>query len=257
MTSSLPIHFDNVRVLTFDIYGTLVDWETGIVENLQTQPLQARLTAHSRQQILETFEELESQVQGQHPDWLEDRILVEVYHRFAAQLGVSDQDPSLSSAALAFGGSMGAWPVFPDTPAAMQKLAKSYKLVALSNVDRESLQKTLAGPLKDVRFDAVHTAAEIGSYKPDLRNFAYLVDAVRRDYGAEKSEMVHVACSLYHDVAPATKTGIRSVFVDREGFCGTKLGPKLDPEDPDAARKTYGFSDQVKSLGELADRLRL
>jgi 2-haloalkanoic acid dehalogenase type II len=241
-SSASPIHFDNVRVLTFDIYGTLVDWETGIVENLQTPPLQTHLTTLSRQQILETFEELESQVQGEHPDW---------------QLGVSAQDATLESAALAFGGSMGRWPVFPDTPAAMQKLAKTYKLVALSNVDRNSLGQTLAGPLKDVTFDAIHTAAEIGSYKPDLRNFEYLVNAVRRDFGAEKSEMVHVACSLYHDVAPSTKMGIRSVFVDREGFCGTKLGPKLDPTDPDAARKTYGFSDEVKSLGELAARLGL
>ncbi len=91
---------------------------------------------------------------------------------------------------------------FPDTVPALQTLKKYYKLVILSNIDNESIARTVSGPLKGVDFDAVYTAENIGSYKPDLKNFRYLVENVK-ELGVEKGEILHTAQSLTHDCVPA------------------------------------------------------
>jgi FMN phosphatase YigB (HAD superfamily) len=100
----------------------------------------------------------------------------------------------------------------------MQSLATNYKLVVLSNVDRASFSRTLSGPLAGVSFDGIYTAEDIGSYKPDLRNFEYLVTQAGKDFGARKEEILKVAQSLIHDHIPAKKFGLRpSVWIKRAG----------------------------------------
>ncbi len=117
-----------------------------------------------------------------------------------------------------FGRSIGSWPAFPDTVSAMQTLSKHYKLVVLSNVDQDSFSRTLSGPLSGVAFDAIYTAQDIGSYKPDLRNFEYLIEHVRKDFGVGKDEIWMVAQSLVHDHRQVKKMGMRSsVWISRGG----------------------------------------
>jgi 2-haloalkanoic acid dehalogenase type II len=134
-------------------------------------------------------------------------------------------DALLDAESTAVAGSIAVWPPFPDTIAAMRKLkARGYKLVPLSNVDRASFNKTLHGPLSGLHdedpsafFDAIYTAQDIGSYKPDLRNFEYLLEHVARDLGIDlkKEQVLHVAQSLFHDHEPAKKMGLHSVWIAR------------------------------------------
>lgn len=121
---------------------------------------------------------------------------------------------------------------------------KRYKLIPLSNVDLASFQQTLSGPLKGCHFDKVYTAEDIGSYKPDLKNFHYLLEHVKSDFGIEKAELCHVAQSLFHDHGPAKQVGLQSVWVDRSGHMGG---------DTSGASEKYGFKLRVETLQELAD----
>ena len=113
----------------------------------------------------------------------------------------------------AFGASVGDWPAFDDTVAALQYLKQHYRLVILSNVDRESFRASQAR--LQVEFDHVFTAQDIGSYKPDPRNFAYLLQRLRSDFGIEKAEVLHVAQSLSHDHVPANRCDLASAWIDR------------------------------------------
>lgn len=136
--------------------------------------------------------------------------------------------PASESEIEEFGSSIGKWPAFPDIVGAMQILAKHYKLVVLSNVDKHSFSRTLAGPLSGVKFDAIYTAEDTGSYKPDLKNFQYMVKNAEKSFGAKKEEVLKVAQSLYHDHIPAKKLGLRpSVWIKRGGD-DAAMGGKLE-----------------------------
>src|SRR5581483_3746426 len=149
--------------LTFDCYGTLIDWESGMVEALKgltdraTRPL-------SRDEILEAHARHESSQQRYTPARRYRDLLAVVYKRLAEEWGVH----ASHEACVAYGRSVGNWPAFPDTPAALQYLKQHFKLVILSNVDNETFQAS--NQKLKVVFDAVYTAEDIGSYKPDLRN---------------------------------------------------------------------------------------
>jgi 2-haloalkanoic acid dehalogenase type II len=156
--------------------------------------------------------------------------------------GKLSQD-EVDTASKDYGAKIGQYPAFSDTVEAIQKLGKRFKLIPLSNVDRGSFSQTLEGPLKGCRFDAIYTAQDIGSYKPDLKNFHYLLEHVEADFGVEKEELVHVAQSLFHDHRPAKKVGIQSVWVDRKGCIGEKAH---------GGSEEFGYKLRVESLGELA-----
>lgn len=123
----------------------------------------------------------------------------------------------------AFGNSAGEWPAFPDTVEAMTRLGKYHKLVALTNVDRESLACTNAGLLNGVGFWRAYLAQDIGSYKPDLRNFEYFLKHLDEDdkseggQGITRDENLHVAQSLFHDDKPAKQMRISCVWINRKG----------------------------------------
>ena len=147
----------------------------------------------------------------------------------------------------AFGRSIADWPAFPDTVEALRYLKQHFRLVILSNVDRSSFAAT--NDRLGVAFDAIYTAQDIGSYKPDRRNFLYLVDRVT-EQGIPKDRMLHVAQSLFHDHVPAQALGIASAWIDRRhdasGWGATA------PVPPDVR---YDF--RFTSLGALADAHRL
>jgi 2-haloacid dehalogenase len=196
------------KVLTFDCYGTLIDWETGIFNGLA--PLARRADgAISRDRILELFGEHEHSQERETPQMLYPQLLAVVYQRLAASWGIAVSREEANT----FGASVPDWPAFPDSADALKYLHDHYKLVILSNVDRLSFRSSNAR--LQVTFDAVYTAQDIGSYKPDERNFRYLLAHLRDDFGFGKTDILHVAQSLYHDHAPANRAGLASAWIDR------------------------------------------
>ena len=228
-------------VLTFDCYGTLIDWETGLFSAMA--PLLARVDSPPfRDEALAVFARHEVAQQAETPDMVYSDLLAAVHRRLAAEWGV-DQDPA---EAAAFGGSIGEWPAFPDTPGALQYLKQHYKLVILSNVDRASFSASNAR--LGVEFDAIYTAQDIGSYKPDARNFEYLL-ARLKEQGIEKERVLHVAQSLFHDHVPANGIGLDSAWIDRRH---DTPGWGATAPVPDNVRHDYRFV----SLGALAEAHR-
>jgi 2-haloacid dehalogenase len=198
--------------LSFDCYGTLIDWESGIYTGLT--PLLARAGADlSRDAVLEEFARFESRQQALTPTMPYSGLLAVVNGQLATAWGVA-ADPAEDAR---FGASIADWPPFPDTVEALRYLKQHFQLVILSNVDRASFQAT--NRLLEVEFDAIHTAQDIGSYKPDPRNFAYLLDRVRQQ-GVAREKLLHVAQSLFHDHVPANAVGLASAWIDRRHATG-------------------------------------
>ncbi|KAL4869848.1 hypothetical protein BDV12DRAFT_166960 [Aspergillus spectabilis] len=206
---------NNYRLLTFDVYGTLVDWEGGIVSALSPSLKKANAEGKfTRKEILVAYETLEKAQQSKTPDMAYSDILATVHAPLLEKLGLPAPSEEESKV---FGESVGTWPAFPDTVEALKKLKQTYKLVVLSNVDRESFSKTNAGSLQGVEFDLIITAQDVGSYKPDQRNFEYMLNAVKEKFGVEREEVLQTAQSQFHDHYPAKKAGIKSVWIKRAG----------------------------------------
>jgi 2-haloalkanoic acid dehalogenase type II len=212
------------RVLSFDCYGTLIDWEAGISEHLGAWigPLRPDVSAG---EVLRAFGRAEAIEEELSPTALYPEILERVHRRLASGWDVAP-DPI---AAARFAGSVGDWPAFADSHGALVALKKHFRLVILSNVDVRSMmasQERLG-----VAFDAVYTAEEIGSYKPDPSNFAHLIAAEERA-GHSRSDILHVGQSLYHDHVPASSAGLATCWIklpSRAGEHGATRPPEEDP----------------------------
>ncbi|KAI9152061.1 (S)-2-haloacid dehalogenase [Paramyrothecium foliicola] len=245
MKTSRPI--TSFNCLTFDCYGTLVDWERGIYTQLQ--PLVQRLPdSHpfrdDRLATLRAFIKQEGIVQRARPKDLYKDILAATYGGLAQELGVevSEQEK------VKFGGSVGKWPVYPDTIDALKRLHKHFKLVILSNVDRDSFKQTLSDVLTGIDFDAIYTAEEIGSYKPDLNNFDYLISHLEKDLGVQKEDIIHTAQSLHHDHVPAKAVGLVSAWIERGEEVESVMGG-----DPKEYEDKVSYTWHFKNMGAMAD----
>jgi 2-haloacid dehalogenase len=218
------------KVLTFDCYGTLIDWETGLYTGLEPL-LRAGRVKLARDAALTQFARHEAAQESATPSMRYSELLAEVHRRLARQWRVRLPEAEH----VAFGRSVPQWPAFADTPAALGYLKQHYKLVILSNVDRASFAGS--NLRLGVSFDAICTAEDIGSYKPDPRNFRYLIDALAK-LGFAAGEILHTAQSLYHDHVPAQAAGLKSAWIDRretrEGW-----GATLPPQG--AARYDFRF----------------
>jgi 2-haloacid dehalogenase len=211
------VRLTEFKALTFDCYGTLIDWESGIVEGL------SKLTGRvgeslTRDQVLEAHARHESHQQQVTPEMPYDRLLQIVYKRLAEDWGVSYSWDE----AVAYGQSVGNWPAFPDSASTLQYLKKYFKLVIISNVDNASF--SLSNAKLAVEFDAVVTAEDVGSYKPSQRNFDTVID-VLSSLGVRKEETLHIADSVYHDLEPASRLGLHSCWIyrrfEQRGFGAT------------------------------------
>jgi 2-haloalkanoic acid dehalogenase type II len=197
------------NVLSFDCYGTLIDWETGIWDALQ--PLLARNRGGvTRAQALAGFGTLENRIERESPNLPYPQVLAAVHAALARECGLRTS-PALDRA---FGRSVGGWPAFADTAEALRRLHGHYRLVILSNVDRRSFAASRRK--LGVRFDAIYTAEDIGSYKPAAANFEYLIRKVGEDLGRGPADVLHVAQSLYHDHVPARAHGLANAWIDRQ-----------------------------------------
>jgi len=208
--------------LTFDCYGTLIDWETGMVEALKglTDRVQRPLT---RDQILEAHARHESGQQTYTPAKIYRDLLAIVYKRLAEEWGVYATHEECAE----YGRSIRNWPAFQDSPGALQYLKKYFKLAILSNVDNESFQAS--NQKLQVQFDAIYTAQDIGSYKPAARNFEYMLEKLGAR-GIAKAKILHTAESMFHDHKPANDLGLRSCWIYRR-FAQPGFGATMNPGD--------------------------
>lgn len=226
-------------LLCFDVYGTLIDWETGILRALKPLTKKDPSKGFTSQHVLEVYHELEREQQQRAPDMIYSQLLATVHPMLATKLGLPD--PSVEES-IAFGDSIGSWPAFPDTVDALKRLSKHFKLVVLSNVDRKSFDESNKGSLQGVKFDAVLTAQDIGSYKPDPRNFEHMLEFAKKEFGVEKDKVLQTAQSQFHDHQPASKADIKSVWVVRSGAI---MGNLKDGGEI--------FDWKFDTLGEMAD----
>ena len=230
--------FDRFRALSFDCYGTLIDWESGISAELVPWASSRGLDVGASE-LLERFARVETQVEREHPATRYPEILALTLDRLGAALGA----PPSPAEREAFGTSVPRWPAFPDSPAALARLAERFRLIILSNVDRGSF--AASNQRLGVTFDLVLTAEDIGSYKPDRRNFDHLLRAIE-PLGVERSELLHVAQSLYHDHEPARALGLPSVWIDRPRAVG---GGGATPAPTGTVEPAWRF----ESLVDFAD----
>ncbi|RSL87439.1 hypothetical protein CEP51_002270 [Fusarium floridanum] len=226
------------RLLSFDVYGTLIDWETGVINGLKPL-LDANNASFSREHLLTIYHELEAAQQVKTPDMKYSELLSTIHPQIAERLGFPKPSAEQDKA---FGDSIGTWPAFPDTVEALRRLGKHYKLVVLSNVDRESFSGSNSGPLQGVPFDLIITAQDVGSYKPDPRNFEYMLREAESKFGIPKAQVLQTAQSQFHDHKQAQKMGIKSSWIERPGaVMGNRENPVYD----------WRFN----TLGDMADAL--
>jgi 2-haloacid dehalogenase len=188
------------RWATFDCYGTLIDWETGMRRALET------IVPGNTSQLLEQYYEIEKQVEGEQPFRSYRNVLAEALRRSARSTGVV----LASGAEHVLANTLPDWPVFPDVGRALSGLrAAGWKLAILSNVDRD----LIAGTARHlpVSFDDIITAEDVRAYKPSLNHF----HRFREKHQPADENWVHVARSYYHDIVPASQLGIRRVWINR------------------------------------------
>jgi 2-haloalkanoic acid dehalogenase type II len=236
------MNLTDFKTLTFDCYGTLIDWESGIIAGLAslTDKLDRELT---RNDILEAHAHYESTQQRQTPAKRYQELLSIVYKRLAEEWGIM----VTWDACVRYGQSIKEWPVFPDSADALRYLKQHYRLAVLSNVDNDSFSASHAK--LGVDFDAIYTAEDIGSYKPAEANFNYMITMLN-SLGIDKSDILHTAESMFHDHAPANRHGLKACWIyrryDQEGF-----GATMQPGD----MPTYDF--RFNSMAEMVEAHRL
>jgi len=201
----MALDFKQFSVITFDCYGTLINWETGILGVLR--PLIKKYGRNlSDAGILELYSTFEPQIQssGYMPY---RQVLGEIVKRFGAKLVFTPTQQEIDSLAE----SIRDWPPFADTTDGLRKLKTKYKLAIISNIDDDLLAHSLR--LMGVPFDHLITAQQAKSYKPSLNNFNLALEKI----GLPREKVLHAAESLYHDIAPTNELGIANVWVNRRG----------------------------------------
>ncbi|MBL8629678.1 MAG: HAD-IA family hydrolase [Rhodospirillaceae bacterium] len=216
--------FSGLRALSFDCYGTIVDWETGLLRALK--PLLDK-TNMSVDAALSAFAGSEAFEEARTPGKRYPLILETVCRTLAAKWNVAVSDDDVR----AFGASVPAWPPFADSSSALKRLQSRFKLCILSNVDHESFAGTERA--LDLKFDLIVTAQDVGTYKPNLKNFRTLLERVS-DMNIAPNQVLHVAESLFHDHVPAQSLGLKTCWIDRrQGKGGGASAAKAVSVKPD------------------------
>ena len=213
--------YDHFERVSFDCYGTLIDWETGILTALHPILTRHEISA-DHDSLLELFGKAEAEHQA-GPYRSYNEILRDVLTQMGGVLGF---EPSLSDLE-SFSTSVKDWPAFKDSSEALRALASLYRLIILSNIDDD--QFCYSQKLLEVEFEHVFTAQQIGSYKPSRRNFEYLIQHA----GVPQDKILHVAQSLFHDISPAKAIGLSTVWVNRRqdlGGFGATLPAEAVPD---------------------------
>lgn len=234
------IDFTSYRALSFDVYGTLIDWEAGIAAVLGEWAGRQGADLDDEALLL-AYSEHEAAVEREYPGLAYCEVLQAAFRRMARELGLPASDEDVQ----ALGRSVPDWPAFPDTTEALERLARRYRLIILSNVHGQGLRGSLER--MGVPFDQAHIAEEVGSYKPSRRNFEVLLGGLG-ELGLEQGQLLHVAQSLFHDHVPGQEAGLETVWInrrhDRPGW-GATPDPRVNVV-PDAEFPTLAaFADAV------------
>jgi 2-haloacid dehalogenase len=216
-----PLDFGRFDVLTMDCYGTLIDWETGILAALRA--------AHpgwpaGDDELLERFAVHEAA--AERGDYLPYRgVLARAIRGIAEDLGIAVTDDAVAN----FSTSVGRWPPFPDSTDALRRLARRYRLGIITNCDDDLF--AASNERLGVTFDWVITAQQVRSYKPSHRNFERALATIL----VAPERILHVAQSLYHDHVPAKALGLATAWIDRRrGRSGSGATPPAEAA-PDVA----------------------
>lgn len=193
--------------LSFDCYGTLIDWETGLLSVLTPWAREAGLDL-TDEELLVAYADNEQRVESENPTALYPAVLAESFRRIGASLGVEVSDDWADK----LGASVPSWPAFPDSPDALASLANDYKLIIVSNVHREGFAGS--NVRLGVAFDRIITAEDVGAYKPAANHFNAL-DTALAELNVPRERLLHVAQSLRHDHVPAKRHGLASVWINR------------------------------------------
>lgn len=225
-----PLDFRRFEFLTFDCYGTLIDWESGILPVLRSV-----VAAHNKNvddaTLLQLYGDFEQRTEN--PYQLYRDVLASVVRQFGQHLGFTptkEEEQSLPN-------SLAKWPPWPDTVAALRELKKRYRLVILSNIDDDLFAVTR--PKLGIEFDEVITAQQAQAYKPSLKIFELALDCIK----TPTDRVLHIGQSIYHDVIPAQKLGLATVWVNRPSARPGVGAVKSATASPDLT---------VTSLAELA-----
>jgi 2-haloalkanoic acid dehalogenase type II len=256
MSSASYPDLTGFKALSFDCYGTLIDWEGGLATTLK--PLLSQLPSshpfnQNPQLAVERFNNFSEELWASDPTQLYNDNLISSFKALASELGVSL--PS-EEETVQVGRSAGRWPAFPDTVDGLQRLHKHYKLIILSNVSNENIARTVSEQLAPATFDGVYTAENIGAYKPSHTNFHYLFKHAKQDFGVDfdKGELLHVARSLTADHVPAKELGFRSAWIARGGDVEGQYGTGGNLKELQGQGK-LGFEWKFQTLGEFADEV--
>jgi 2-haloacid dehalogenase len=226
------------KALSFDCYGTLIDWEAGIAAVLSPWAFEEGLDL-TDEELLLAYADNEAATERDTPSALYPEVLATAFRRTADNLGC----PVSDAWAQRLANSVPEWPAFPDSAEALARLAKHYRLIILSNVHRAGF----AGSNERLRgdFAAIITAEDVGAYKPAENHFRAL-DATLPKLGVHRAELLHVAQSLFHDHVPAKREGLPSVWINRRH---DRPGWGATPEP--SADFTYNL--EFASMGDFAD----
>ena len=218
------------RWATFDCYGTLVDWNGGIREELEKL-----FGAERADELLVRYHELEPRIQAARPGSSYREVLTIALERLASETGLTLPEGDASSLAR----SLPSWPVFEDVrPGLEEARSRGWRLAILSNTDRDLIDASMEA--LGVSFETAIVAGEIGSYKPAHKHWEVFYEQT----GADPAAHVHVAQSLYHDIVPAAELGIPSIWINR-----------LDePADPRPSRTLPGVASLPDALDDLVPR---
>jgi 2-haloalkanoic acid dehalogenase type II len=214
-------------IITFDCYGTLIDWEAGIISAFQSEAAKDRVALRG-DQIIEAYAAEEPAVESQQYRSYHE-VLWETASRVAAKLGWNLRPEQAGFLAA----SLPEWQPFPDTNPALERLARRFQLGILSNIDDDLLGATRRHFTVD--FGLIVTAQQVKSYKPGIAHFN---EAIAR---AGEKRLLHAAQSYFHDVVPTSKFGIPVVWINRKGS-------RVEPGGPVPTH-------EVRTLAELANLL--
>jgi 2-haloacid dehalogenase len=204
------------RWVTFDCYGTLVDWLSGMRAELERL-----FGVELADDLLARYHELEPEIQAEFPGLSYREVLTITLERLAGERNIAVPEGDASALAR----SLPAWPIFGDAPPALAEAkSRGWRLGILSNTDRDLIEASMIAI--GVAFQLAVVASEIGSYKPARRHWDVFQDLT----GADPTKHVHVAQSLYHDIAPATELGLRCIWINRLGEAGDDRPEKTLPD---------------------------
>ncbi|MGQ7786871.1 HAD-IA family hydrolase [Nesterenkonia sp. K-15-9-6] len=224
-------------VLTFDCYGTLIDWETGL-STVLTDWAREHTLERSPEDLLQAYSAQEAAVMREHPTWLYPEVLAEAFRRTGEDLGVTVSEQW----ARRLGASVPQWPAFPDSAEALAALGRRYDLVILSNVHRAGFTGSNTHLRAD--FATVITAEDVGAYKPAAPHFEAL-ESWLAERGTPRSDVLHVAQSLFHDHVPARRHALDSVWINRR-HAQPGWGATPEPAEP------WSYGAEFRSMQEFA-----